>query len=377
MMSQSPAGSQLDFDTTLQATIEIDGEECRNPPQGLSSISTYRGSDRHGEVSRTCRNPPQGLSSIPTTIDRRSCRERVSDVAIPRRVSARFRLEDADGLVTVLRNISQSPAGSQLDFDADPPGRTSRPRRPCRNPPQGLSSISTSIMLVLVKAGDLDVAIPRRVSARFRRAATSSGTAKPGLTCRNPPQGLSSISTRGRRVESGLSSIELVAIPRRVSARFRRVPRFFSPVSVCLRCRNPPQGLSSISSSYGNVFEVADHRDGRNPPQGLSSISTRGDGLRGSNLRHVAIPRRVSARFRPPTTSPMPHQRSCRNPPQGLSSISTGTDRFHEPRQGEHVAIPRRGSARLRLSSSNPNLCRRLRISQSPAGAQLDYDLVR
>ena len=166
-------------------------------------------------------------------------------VAIPRRVSARFRHGIADEDIAETPPMSQSPAGSQLDSDCNSP-------RP------------------LAEAILRDVAIPRRVSARFRPGGPVS-VAEERCSGRNPPQGLSSIPT-WRYVPSG---------PWRTSSR------------------NPPQGLSSIPTS-------------RNP------------GDRHVRCQDVAIPRRVSARFRRSKNhEAIKSYNHCRNPPQGLSSIPT------------------------------------------------------
>ena len=87
-MSQSPAGAQLDFDLTHSVGW------VRFLRKGLSQSPAGAQLDFHLFLSRPlrlwlelCRNPPQGLSSISTPARDRSTVDE-NDVAIPRRVSS-------------------------------------------------------------------------------------------------------------------------------------------------------------------------------------------------------------------------------------------------------------------------------------------------
>ena len=187
--------SQLDFHWSIVwKTASPTPSSCLNPPQGLSSISTWPlASTGTGARSPTCLNPPQGLSSISTGVSETSGgskHDRLSQspagsqldfhwgkavlalaeafevVSIPRRVSARF--PPIQLIVQEIVKLSQSPAGSQLDFHETNGYR--------------FDTLDTH-----------HVSIPRRVSARFPRAHPYE------------PEGL---------------KVEDVSIPRRVSARF-------------------------------------------------------------------------------------------------------------------------------------------------------------
>ena len=192
VMSQSPAGSQLDSDVGTVICGDCKEKRCRNPPQGLSSIPTtcVSADALHGEE---CRNPPQGLSSIPTGGKERS--------------------------LGPLKELSQSPAGAQLDSDSLMRPKVVVIRSRCRNPPQGLSSIPTS----------------KRPSGPGSRSRTMSQS----------PAG------------SQLDSDKVCALV---------------GTSTLEACRNPPQGLSSISTTPWGARAPTSCR---NPPQGLSSIPTR------------------------------------------------------------------------------------------------------
>ena len=117
-MSQSPAGSQLDSDERPIQPPGSHGTTSRNPPQSLSSIPTVDAISRRNPGSRRCRNPPQGLSSIPTCSARTVERGRLSRCRNPPQGLSSIPTEALRDDVLLPLNVSQSPAGSQLDSDA-------------------------------------------------------------------------------------------------------------------------------------------------------------------------------------------------------------------------------------------------------------------
>ena len=191
-----------------------------------------------------------------------------SEVAIPRRVSARFRLAYKRGERSYVRQVSQSP--------------------------QGLSSIPTGG--------------PRQKPNRY-------------IECRNPPQGLSSIPTGCSRLGNGSYTNPMSQSP--------AGSQLDSDIET--RCRFPFRFCEMSQSPAGSQLD--------SDPIQKSPIAPR---------RYVAIPRRVSARFRPGPGADPGEGGTCRNPPQGLSSIPTD----------------------IELAPSGILD----RLSQSPAGSQLDSD---
>ena len=127
-------------------------------------------------------------------------------------------MADRDGMLTLM---SQSPAGSQLDSDSEMteihfvlPRNVAIPRRvSARFRPDLFTSVGPD--------GNVDVAIPRRVSARFRPPGAAADTHE---TCMSQSPAGSQLDSDGENVELKFFELDYVAIPRRVSARFRLWP---------------------------------------------------------------------------------------------------------------------------------------------------------
>ena len=426
-MSQSPAGAQLDSDFTEEATVAETNHSCRNPPQGLSSFPTRSHMSLEKDRAAKLSQSPGGSQLVSDLRDRRWNGVRRS------------------------YQVSQSPAGSQLVSDPEGHANAAWKSKPCRNPPQGLSSFPTQNCLPPLFTAWTEVAIPRRVSARFRQCVPQDDgvlrhyvaiprrvsarfrryrvpeeSKQEHQRSRNPPQGLSSFPTWKGDTQVPAQE-DLVAIPRRVSARFRlRAPngRNSDPLK---GCRNPPQGLSSFpttaegSGSYKTsvfwsqspagsqlvsdlILEVSHgSRTGcRNPPQGLSSFPTFSGVIRVWGLsKTVAIPRRISARFRPACiwrrpgigstmsqspagsqlvsdglrgTGTPPRSSRSRNPPQGLSSFPTSVPATYLPGWWTICRNPPQGLSSFPTQRMSKALWITPKKSQSPAGSQLVSD---
>ena len=170
-MSQSPAGAQLDFDLyemsptgdILRSSVAIPRRvSAQFRPRYQRLVMTHY--DKVAIPRRVSARFRQPISSTRNS-------ESITDVAIPRRVSARFRQDALSLPVPVGGYMSQSPAGSQLDFDADQ-NRSREDSSMSQSPAGSQLDFDTSSAPELINA-DLLVAIPRRVSARFRRAISA------------------------------------------------------------------------------------------------------------------------------------------------------------------------------------------------------------
>ena len=221
-------------------------------------------------------------------------------VAIPRRVSARFRRED-EATRLPPGNLSQFPTGSQLDFAAMARKGLRRPVYMSQSPAGSQLDFAVTMSLTFATTGIDDVEIPRRVSARFRRQP-------------------------GRRV---VLSSRRVEIPRRVSARFRRSTCTISVVGSSMSqspAGSQPDfalettlcayraGLRMSQSPTASQFDFAQEPPWTRSPASPGNVATsrrvsarfcrrRRHRRTRDELGLVAIPRRVSARFRRPSFS--------------------------------------------------------------------------
>ena len=90
VVSQSPAGSQLVSDRDMCEYVVDYNLECRNPPQGLSSFPTFAVLFGGGALFHMSQSPA-GSQLVSDWNDGKTWTVQQNLVAIPRRVSARFR----------------------------------------------------------------------------------------------------------------------------------------------------------------------------------------------------------------------------------------------------------------------------------------------
>ena len=240
------------------------------------------------------------------------------DVAIPRRGSARVRHPSGVAVVKALGCMSQSPAGSQLDSDPMVNLEVEPDLSWMSQSPAGSQLDSDGVSSRLFVDKEPDVAIPRRGSDRFR----------PIGNVRNDAKAWMSQSPAGAQLD-----FDSVVVDNHVT-------------ELIIKSQSPAGAQLDFD---GDVNACAESTRSRNTQQGLSSSPHPIQGGCEVEVVYVAIPRRLSARVRL-------------------------TIRERCSRGASHVAIPRRGSARVRPWRSTPLGRLGWSLSQSPAGSQLDSD---